>query len=166
MDGRAGLRSDELIRALTYLAAFVLAAPASAVTLAECDRTTHVSHGGESGHRDLGAGRVGYAEWWSQEGVYTDLIIANCETGAFLKTRAREERMSERRPFDRTKDVVEIIERELAASPSLFSLERLALALDKTGRDIEVATLKTEPCACAALYPELRGDLTPYEDDQ
>lgn len=155
-----------MIRSLAYLVALTMAAPVSALSLVDCDRTTHISHGGESEHRDLGAGRVGYAEWWSQEGVYIDLIIANCETGAFLKTRTREERMSERRPFDRTDDAVEIIERELAASPSLFSLDRLASALKNTGRDIEVATLMTEPCACAALYPELRGDRTPYEDDQ
>ena len=155
-----------MIRALTYLATLTLAAPLSALTLEECDRTTHVSHGGEAGHRDMGVGRVGYVEWWSQEGVYTDFIVADCASGKFLKTRAREERMSERAPFDRTNDVLEIIEREFAASPSLFSFERLAMALDRTGRDIEVATLAKEPCACAALYPTLRGPRTPYEDDQ
>lgn len=155
-----------MIRVLSYLAAMSLAAPVSALTLEDCDRTTHISHGGETAHRDLDVGRVAYVEWWSQEGVYTDFIVADCASGKFLKTRAREERMSERAPFDRTDDVIEIIKRELSASPSLFSFERLAKALDRTGRDIEVATLTNEPCACAALYPDLRGTRTPYEDDQ
>mgnify|MGYP001802048455 CR=1 FL=1 len=155
-----------MIRALAYVVAVAVASPVSALSLDECDRTTHVSHGGESGHRDMGAGRVGYIEWWSQEGVYTDFIVADCASGKFLKTRAREERMSERAPFDRTDDVVKIIEREFAASPSLFSFERLASGLKRTGRDIEVATLTHEPCACAAVYPELREALSPYKDDQ
>ncbi len=93
-----------MIRALAYLAAATLAAPVSALSLDECDRTTHISHGGETGHRDLGVGRVGYAEWWSQEGVFTDIVVADCASGKYLKTRAREERMSKRAPFDRTDD--------------------------------------------------------------
>jgi hypothetical protein len=142
------------------------ALPAVAVTLAECDRTIYVSHGGESDHRDLGAGRVSYVEWWSQEGVYKDVVIAHCDSGKFLKTRVREERISERAPFDVSKKAAGIIEVELTASPSLFSLERLADALKGTGRDIEVSLLEAEPCACAAQYPELRGSKTPFEDLQ
>ncbi len=128
----------------------------------ECDRTTHISHGGETGHRDLGANRVGYAEWWSQEGVFTDLVVMNCATGEFLRTRVREERVSDRY-FDRTDKAVSVIEQELAAAPELFSFRRLADALDGTGRDIEIATSDAETCACAASYPELRGDKAPFE---
>ncbi len=142
---------------------FGLAAPASALTLAECDRTTHVSHGGETGHRDLGHGRVAYAEWWSQEGVFLDLIIADCGTGQALSARTREERISERPPFDRTGKALKIIEDHLAASPALFSLTRLAGALERTGKDIEVAAMTDEPCACAALYPRLQGARAPFE---
>ena len=122
-----------------------------------CERTTHPSHGGEAEHRDLGAGRVGYVEWWSQEGVYTDIVIADCNDGTFLRTRAREERISARPPFDRTRKVRKIIEIELSASPSLFSFERLAGALKGVGRDIEIARLEVEPCACAAAYPREVG---------
>ncbi|MEL6518151.1 MAG: hypothetical protein AAFQ39_10560, partial [Pseudomonadota bacterium] len=82
---------------LTPLAAGLLlfALPAAALTLDDCNRTTHVSHGGEGGHMDLGAGRVLYGEWWSQEGVYVDVIVAHCGTGEFLKTRTREERIGD-----------------------------------------------------------------------
>lgn len=150
-----------MIRLATILA--VLAAPASALTLAECERVTHISHGGVAAHRDLGAGRVAWVNWWSQEGVFTDITVADCKTGEFLRTRVREERMSERAPFDRTDAVRGIIETELRAAPALFSFERLRDAIHPKGKDIKVATRDTEPCACAAAYPELRGDKTPYE---
>lgn len=140
-----------------------LAGPASALTLTECRRITHISHGGVAGHVDFGAGRVGWIDWWSQEGVFTDFTVADCKTGKFLRTRMREERMSQRPPFDRRDAVRDIIETEMAAAASLFSLERLRDAIHPKGKDIEVAVLETEPCACAAAYPDLRGDKTPYE---
>ena len=103
-------------RFVAYLIAAVLTAgQVGAVTLAECDRTTHVSHGGETGHRDFGAGRVGFAEWWSQEGVFTDLVIADCGSGDFLRTRVREDSISDRW-FDRTDDAVAIIMTEMEAA--------------------------------------------------
>ncbi|MEO9826560.1 MAG: hypothetical protein ABJF50_19330 [Paracoccaceae bacterium] len=142
------------------------ALPAQAVTLAECDRTIYISHGGESDHRDLGAGRVEYVEWWSQEGVFNDIVLANCESGTFLRTRVREARISDRAPFDVSKKTRKLIDVELTASPALFSFERLADALKGTGRDIEIAQLDAEPCACAAQYPALRGSKTPFEDIQ
>ena len=150
-----------MIKALAISLAF--AAPASALTLADCDRTTHVSHGGETGHRDVGGARVVYAEWWSQEGVFTDLVIADCAEGMALKTRTKEERISARPPFDRTDKAIGILDTELAVSPSLFSFDRLAAALKGTGRDIEIAALDTQPCACAAAYPGARAWANPYE---
>jgi len=151
-----------LIRALV-ISLGLLAAPASALTLAECERVTHISHGGMAGHVDFGAGRVGWADWWSQEGVFTDLTVADCRSGEFLKTRVREAWMSDRTPFDRTDAVRDIIETEMAVAPALFSFERLRNAIHPKGRDIEVAVLDAEPCACAAAYPELRGEKAPYE---
>lgn len=150
-----------MIRLAVILA--VLASPVSALTLAECERVTHISHGGVAGHMDLGAGRVGWVDWWSQEGVFTDITVADCKTGEFLRTRVREERMSERPPFDRTDAVRSIIETELRGAPALFSFQRLRDAIHPKGKDIEVAVRTTEPCACAAAYPELRGEKTAYE---
>lgn len=141
----------------------VLASPVAAVTLADCKRVTHISHGGVAAHVDFGAGRVGWIDWWSQEGVFTDFTVADCKTGKFLRTRMREERMSERPPFDRREAVREIIATEMKGAPALFSFERLRQAIHPKGKDIELAVLDAEPCACAAAYPELRGEKTPYE---
>ncbi|MGR3513272.1 MAG: hypothetical protein ACU0GG_10935 [Paracoccaceae bacterium] len=145
------------------LISLLASSPATALTLAECERVTHISHGGVAAHMDLGAGRVGWVDWWSQEGVFTDITVADCKTGKFLRTRVREERMSERPPFDRTDAVRSIIETELKGAPALFSFQRLRDAIHPKGKDIEVAVLDAEPCACAAAYPELRGEKTAYE---
>ena len=71
--------------------------------------------------------------------------------------------MSERAPFDRREAVRGIIETEMRGAPALFSFERLRDAIHPKGKDIEVAVLDAEPCACAAAYPDLRGEKTPYE---
>ena len=142
------------------------AMPASALTLGECRAITHLSHGGVAGHVDYGGGRVGWVSWWSQEGVFTDLTVADCRTGEALTTRVREENISARAPFDRRRVVREIIEREMSGAPAFFSFERLREAIHPRGRDIEIAVLDAEPCACAAAYPELRGDKTPYKVTQ
>ncbi|MEM0946872.1 MAG: hypothetical protein AAGK37_05670 [Pseudomonadota bacterium] len=164
MPGRSKDRGGARFCPRLYLAAAALlttCTAALAVVPTACDRTTHVSHGGETGHRDFGGGRVGYAEWWSQEGVYTDLVIMTCHSGEFLRTRVREERVSER-SFDRTEKAIALIARELRAAPELFSFRRLASVLDGTGRDIEIAVADAETCACAAFYPDARGTKTPY----
>lgn len=150
-------------RALLHiLLALSLASPAAAAGLAVCERTTHISHGGESGHADRGYGRVQYTEWWSQEGVFTDVIAMDCASGTFLETRTREERISERW-FDRQADAAEVFDLAFSTAPSLFSFERLAQELRGTGRDILIAKSDVETCACAVAYPELRGQKTPYE---
>lgn len=150
--------------ALAALAA--LSVPATALELADCTRTTHPSHAGEEGHRDLGGGRVTYTEWWSQEGVYTDLVVADCRAARKLTARAQEERIGPRPPFDRTAKARAILKTQAEASPSLFSLERLAEALHPTARDIRIEPLTIEPCACAALYPGASPALAPYEGEK
>ena len=138
------------------------AGPVSALTLAECTRTTHISHGGEARHVDYGNGRVGYVDWWSQEGVFTDVVIMACDTGAFLKTRVREERVTDRW-FDRREAAAEIIETAMKSAPSLFSFATLERSLKGVGRDTVIATATQETCACAAAYPDMRGEKAPYE---
>jgi len=140
---------------------FALAAPAAALDLGQCTRTTHVSHGGEAEHRNLGAGRVAWAEWWSQEGVYVDAYVADCGTARVLTTRLREENVAARQ-FDRRDAGQKIIERHTRRHPSLFSLEGLADDLANTGEDTQLSDMKTEPCACASLYPNMRGAMMPF----
>lgn len=147
--------------ALISLLAVVATSGASAHSLAECERITHISHGGVAEHRDLGEGKVGWLEWWSQEGVYKTVWIAECETGRTLSVRTHEERIKDRFIADRTEKAVDIIERQ-AASGSFFTLERTATALKTTGRDLTLAAEDTEFCACHAAYPDLRGDKTEY----
>ena len=137
---------------------------ASALVLEDCVRKTHPSHGGERAQQDFGAGWVGFTEWWSQEGVYTDLVVANCDTGETLRTRVREERITNRAPFDRTRLAQGVIARHMDSSPAFFDLNRLARDLGNTGKDIEIFASTQEHCACAALYPDLRADKAPFEE--
>ncbi len=90
------------------------------------------------------------------------MVLMRCEDGQFLRTRTREERISDRW-FDRRAEASRIIETELQSAPSLFSFATLERSLKGVGRDIEIATAARETCACAAAYPELRGDKAPYE---
>lgn len=146
---------------MTALAtALTLAGPAAAdpLTLAACERTTHPSHGGERAHRDLGAGKVAWVGWWSQEGTYSDLHVADCASGQMLRARMAEERISARAPFDRRPLVAEVFERHTKASPAFFRLDRLAGDLKNIAEDIEITSLETDPCACAAAYPDHQGD--------
>ena len=150
--------------ALTAILAMLVGTQsAAALSLAECDRVIYPSHGGERDHRDFGDGRVGYSEWWSQEGVYLDLIVVDCGTGQHLRTRLREERIGSRLPFDRVRRGEQIVATEMAASPALFSFERLGQALSRVGRDTRIAKLDVEPCACAALYPKAGADWAAFE---
>lgn len=148
-----------MVRALTYLLALVAGAvPAVALTLGDCTRVTHISHGGEADHVDLGDGRVMWRDWWSQEGSSTDMVIADCAPGAQLSFRTAEENMNARAPFNRTEDAMQIVARHESGARVFATLERMAGDLHTVARDVAITTEKSENCACAALYPELRGD--------
>lgn len=139
---------------LAALLLLALATPAAALDLEACTRTTHVSHGGEAAHRDMGAGLVLWVEWWSQEGVYKDIYLANCSTGDALKARVQEERIGPRGPFDNFDRAMAAVAAQHSGSQAFFTLERVADALETLSRDAEIAPLTVEPCACASLYPE------------
>lgn len=136
------------------------ASPSAALTLSECERTTHNWHAGEARHIAYDGGRVSWAEWWSNEGVFVDYIVMACDSGDFLKTRVVEEHISDRW-FNRRVQAREILARELGSA--FFSFDRLATALKGVGRDVEIATASTESCGCAAAYPALRGAKTEFE---
>jgi len=142
--------------------AMLCALPAQALTIAECDRTTHISHGGEADHVDLGEGRVMWRDWWSQEGTATDFAIVDCAPGAALRFRTQEENMGPRLPFNRTDKALAIITRHESGARAFATLDRMAADLDGTAKDIRLETLTQETCACAALYPEARGGKTEF----
>lgn len=140
-----------------------LASPVSALTLGECTRVTHVSHGGEADHVDLGDGRVMWRDWWSQEGSSTDIRIVDCAPGEMLTARVAEENMTARLPFDRREDALSVIARHESGARVFATLNRIGDDLQGIARDVEIATFDTEPCACAAVYPALRGNKTAFE---
>ena len=139
------------------------AGQAGAVALADCTRTTHISHGGEAAHQDLGLGRVAWLDWWSQEGSAHDIMIVECASGEALRFRTHEDNMNTRPPFHKTEKAREILEKEHQAARVFTTLPRLAAAVEDVARDIEIFTLGDETCACAALYADLRGDKPAFE---
>lgn len=149
-------------QALGFGFAILLAAPVQALSLSDCTRVTHISHGGEADHVDLGDGRVMWRDWWSQEGSSTDILIADCAPGEVLKLRTAEENMNARAPFNRTEDAMGVIARHESGARVFATLERIAEDMRSFARDVEVSRLDVENCACAALYPELRGDKTAF----
>lgn len=140
----------------------VAATQASAVTLTDCTRTTHISHGGQADHMDLGEGRVMWRDWWSQEGTATGFTLVECATGAALTMRSQEENMGTRTAFFRTDDVLAILERHQSGARAFATFDRIAADLTNIARDVQQVTLTDETCACAAAYPELRGEKTEF----
>ncbi|WP_342075276.1 hypothetical protein [Yoonia sp. SS1-5] len=133
------------------------------LTLADCTRTTHISHGGQADDVDLGEGRVMWRDWWSQEGTATGFALVECGSGAVLRFRTQEENMSVERPaFDRTDDALDVLDRHQSGARVFATFERIAADLKFIARDIEQVTLTDETCACAAAYPALRGDKTEF----
>ncbi|SFJ28018.1 hypothetical protein [Jannaschia pohangensis] len=141
---------------------FALVQPAFALELEQCNRTTNVSHGGEAGARDLGAGYVAWEVWWAQEGVASDLLVADCRGQMVLSSRLREEGVRDR-AFDRRDAGRDVLDRFSRRSPAFFALADLARDLEGVGRDTVISPMVTEACPCAALYPDARGDLPAFE---
>ncbi len=140
----------------------LIAGQASALTLADCKRTTHVSHGGEFGHTDLGEGRVMWTDWWSQEGTAKGFALVECASGEMLRFWSAEENMGRRSAFDRTDDALEVLERHQSGARVFATFERIAADLEFIARDIAITTQTDETCACAAAYPALRGEKTEF----
>jgi len=151
------------MRLAALLIALLPAGAAQALVPADCTRTTHISHGGEAQHEDLGQGRVIWQDWWSQEGIATDITVMDCGPGEALKARTAEENMGPRTPFDRTDDALDVIARHESGARVFATLSRMAEDLDRFARDVTLSVWATESCACAAFYPELKGDKPAFE---
>jgi len=136
---------------------------ASDVAIESCARTTHISHAGETAHRDLGEGRVLWQNWWAQEGTATDLVVVDCASGNGLRARVAEANMSAERPFDKTNRALSSVELIHDSARVFATFERLETALSRDVRRIERLALTKEPCACAALYPEALGEKMAFE---
>ncbi|MEO1640732.1 MAG: hypothetical protein AAFU41_15940 [Pseudomonadota bacterium] len=150
------------MRVFAIISALLVAGQASALTLAECKRVTHPSHGGEIFHQDLGEGRVIWLDWWSQEGTAKGFTMVECGTGETLRFRTAEENMGRRSAFDRTDDAREVLDRHQSGDRVFATFERIAADLEFIARDIVIETVSEETCACAAAYPALRGAKTEF----
>ncbi|EBA11473.1 hypothetical protein [Roseobacter sp. CCS2] len=148
--------------AIISTAAMLIASQGDALTLADCKRTTHPSHGGEIRHTDLGEGRVMWMDWWSQEGTAKGFSLVECASGEMLRFWSAEENMGRRSAFDRTDDAMEVLDRHQSGARVFATFERIAHDLKFIARDIAITTETTENCACAAAYPALRGDKTEF----
>ncbi len=154
------LRRVSVQAALTCL----LPLPLQALTLAQCDRITHVSHGGESDQTDLGEGRVMYMTWWSQEGTSKDITLMDCASGAALRFRAAETNMTRgRTSFDKVDAALEVIALHESGARAFATFDRIAADLARIARDIELYTSEEESCACAALYPDALNGKRPFD---
>ena len=116
------------MRTLAIISSFatLIASQASALTLADCKRTTHPSHGGEIRHTDLGEGRVMWMDWWSQEGTAKGFALVECASGEMLRLRSAEENMGRRSAFDRTDEALEVLERHQSGTRAFATFERIA----------------------------------------
>jgi hypothetical protein len=103
-----------------------------------------------------------WRDWWSQEGTATNFAIVDCAPGKALTFRTAEENMGPRLPFDRTDKALKLIARHEAGDRVFATFERMAADLKTIARDVDIVTLTTEPCACAVLYPDARGDKSPF----
>lgn len=160
MKGR--LMRPALVLVLTLTCAGFATAILAEPSLSSCTRITHVSHGGEDLHQDLGEGRVMWREWWSQEGTATDFVIVDCGPGTGLRFRTAEENMGVRPPFDRTDAALDVVALHESGARVFATLDRIADDLKGAARDISLYELTREPCACAALYGALRGERPAY----
>ena len=106
-----------------------------------------------------------WRDWWSQEGTATDIMVVDCAPGAALRFRTAEDRMNARPTFDRTSKALRILAEQEKGDRVFATLPRIAEELKPVARDITLITLNEEPCACAALYGDLRGDKTAFELD-
>jgi len=148
--------------AIISFVATLVASQASALTLADCKRTTHPSHGGEIFHQDLGEGRVMWTDWWSMEGTAKGFALVECASGEMLRLRSAEDNMGRRTAFDRTDDTLDVLARHQSGARAFATFERIAADLEFIARDIAITVETTETCACAAAYPALRGDKTEF----
>jgi hypothetical protein len=140
------------VRVATTIAALAGAAVssgvASATTIEEC------SYGQSYGltksyeeHRDLGNGHISYAVRFVDTGSGW-VIVSSCRSGLTLEI---DYSGSGRR------SVQAFVTRAAEASQgiTLAAIQKHFLGL---GVETGISTVKVEHCACAALYPELKGD--------
>jgi hypothetical protein len=146
---------------LSALILLGLTGPGFTLDLEQCPRVTTPSYGGEARHAAMGSDWVSWIEWWSQEGTYTDLKVADCGEHLILTARLREEGIKDRR-FDRRTAGMAAFERFAGRAPAFYDMDDLVAAMARLAEDVRVETMVAEVCACAALHPDARGGLDAF----
>ncbi|WP_109566161.1 hypothetical protein [Jannaschia seohaensis] len=146
---------------LVALFLLALTGPGLALDLSQCRRITTPSYGGEARHQAMAGDWASWIEWWSQEGVYTDLKVADCGDHRLMTARLREENIKDRR-FDRRRAGMEAFETYAGRAAAFYDLDDLSAAMDRVAEDSRVEPMLREACACAALHPDLRGGLDAF----
>jgi hypothetical protein len=143
------------------LALALVSAPAAALELEQCRRITTPSYGGEARHAAMAGDWVAWIEWWSQEGTYTDLKVADCGDHRLMTARLREENIKDRR-FDRRPQGMAAFETYAGRAEAFYDLDELAAEMGRVAEDVRVETMVAEVCACASLHPDAAGGLDAF----
>ena len=144
----------------TVISMALLASPAAAVSAGDCLRRVD-TYAFERDQTDLGLGRVSWTWSWTAEGVADDLFLADCASGEAIAARKRDENMTSPVPYDRRPRARRVLE-TLKQGPQFLTMARATEAFEDQRIPVRALTLSHEPCACAAFYPEARGDKTPF----
>ena len=120
-------------------------------------------HAVEHSARDLGQGRVAWEWVWTNQGISHDFYVLDCVSGEGLRAFGQQHYFREDVPFDRREETRGVI--DSVATSQLFSFEWLGRAFDQVDVAYEAVALTTEPCACAAFYPEIDNGLAPFSED-
>jgi len=111
--------------------------------------------------RDLGQGFVAQHYYAGASSQIPDafVIIAECDSDAFLIAAMALLPEGQRRTAD---DIIGAMEQALASEEEVSGVD-LAYRLTAIGAPAQLRRSDAERCGCAAFYPGMRGDKTPWE---
>jgi hypothetical protein len=141
---------------VSLLSALLGAGPALALDAEQCVAPSGRLNIVEFGHIDLGQGRVLWEAGFGTKDLFQlTFLISDCATGATIAPLVWTEGLDATWKF-RAEALA------LARAEPSLPLSDLAGKLVALGMPRDEFTLTDESCACAAFYPELRGDKPAY----
>lgn len=142
----------------TAIIGAVLSAGTAQAGLSEC--AFEEGHHHASSHRDIGGGFVTYEQsYLGQNSGSKQHVIENCATGDRVLTVMIDHVGGGQ---DRTETVRKEFETMLR-SPDAFDPDSVRQRMRGLGAKSENSKWDRQSCACAAAYPEMRGDKETYK---
>lgn len=144
-------------------------ASAEPVDLSICAEATQVST--ETSHRDLGRGVVAYRAEIAlpEKFTFVDQMLHECESGLRLTLRMQAQvheddhpLYANQREYDLETDVTELFV-SLIEEQGVHSFDYVEKKARVLGSDVFRGVMEDENCACALIYPDLRGEKKPFE---